>query len=364
MKINDDHLALWALSKISGIGSARINALIKQFGSPVDIFSSSKSELEKSKIVNKNQIDAIKNIKDFSKFENELKDSIPPDADFMTIIDDKYPSRLKNISDPPPYFYYKGDIEHLEGPVLGVVGTRMPSEYGKTITANIVSELSAKGVAVVSGLAYGIDSVAHKAALKSGGKTTAVFGSSLDIISPSANRKLAENINESGCLISEFPKGTAPAPYNFPVRNRIISGLAEGVLVVESREKSGALITARMALEQDRDIFAIPGNINSPASVGPNKLIKDGAIPVTCVDDIFAGLRWHIPNRPESDIKNEIKLSKEENKLFSELSLNPIHLDELSRKVDINPSKIHEVLLNLELKGYILRKPGNYIVRN
>jgi DNA processing protein len=226
---------------------------------------------------------------------------------------------------------------------------------------DIAGRLAASGVTVISGMAHGIDSAAHRAALKAGGKTAAVFGNSLDIIYPPGNRRLAGEIKDKGCLISEFPAGTKPAPYNFPFRNRIISGLSDGVLVVEARAQSGALITANLALEQGRDVMAVPGNVDNVLSHGPNNLLRSGAIPVLSAEDIFDNFGWHEPEKREK--REKPRLSGDEEKIYEYLSVKPLHLDDLIRKTGFDHGRTAEVLLNLELKGFIMRKPGNFLVQ-
>ena len=358
----DENLAIWALAAIEGIGFARIRLLLGRFGKASAVFEQTVQSLTEIDSFNEKAAKSILKPIDWDLIEKKFKESFPENSGFVSITDDNYPEKLRNIPDPPPYFYFTGQLNVLNGPSLAVVGSRKPSDYGRRITSNIVGELAASGVTIVSGLAYGIDSVAHNAALKSGGRTVAVFGNSLDIIYPAGNRKLADEIRKTGCLISEFPRGTKPAPFNFPVRNRVISGLCEGVLVVEAQERSGALITANHALEQGRDVLAVPGNIDNRLSDGPNKLLKQGAVPISSARDIFDNFRWH---RPEEEKRRSIEkpnLSGEEKVVFDHLSVKPVHLEELIRKAGLGPGKTAEALLNLELKGFIMRKPGNYLV--
>jgi DNA processing protein len=358
----DEKLAIWALAGIEGIGRARVKALVDRFGTASAVFEQSVEALTEVNSFNKKAADIILKKKNWDLIEKKFYNSLPENSQFITMTDEAYPEKLRNIPDPPPYFYYSGHPGILSGPCLGVVGTRKPSDYGERVTRNIVNVLAAAGIVIVSGLAYGIDSVAHKTALKSGGRTVAVFGNGLDIIYPPGNRNLAEEIRENGCLISEFPKGTKPERYNFPVRNRIIAGLCDGVLVVEAQERSGALITANHALDQGRDVLAVPGNIDNRLSNGPNILLKQGAIPVSSAADIFDNFRWHEPGDYKKPSRRTNDLSKDEKIVFELLSAKPVHLDELTRKAGLGTGKTAEVLLNLELKGFILRKPGNYLV--
>jgi len=356
----DEKMAIWALASIEGIGSARIKLLTGRFGSAAAVFEQTLKTLTDVETINENLARAILKPLDRDLLEKKFTDSIPEGSEFIPITDQAYPSRLRNITDPPPFLYLSGDAGFLENPCFALVGSRKASDYGLRVARDIASELAASGVVIVSGLAHGIDSAAHEGALKSGGRTAAVFGNGLDIIYPAGNRRLAAEIKEKGCLISEFPRGTKPEPFNFPFRNRIISGLSDGVLVVQARAHSGALITAGLALEQGRDVLAVPGNIDSEFSDGPNSLLRSGAIPVLSAQDIFDNFRWHKTVHKESSRMPD--LSGDEVEIYKHLSVKPVHLDDLTRKTGLGPGKTAEVLLNLELKGFITRKPGNYLV--
>jgi DNA processing protein len=357
----DENLAIWALAAIEGIGSARIKLLIERCGSASAVFEHSLKSLAEIETIGEKLAEIILKPRDWASMEKRQRDSIPEGSEFIPITDPSYPGRLRNIPDPPPYFYFSGDPGIFENPCFALVGSRKPSDYGLRVAGDIAGRLAAAGVTVISGLAHGIDSTAHEAALKSGGKTAAVFGNGLDIIYPPGNRKLSDRIREKGCLISEFPRGTKPERFNFPIRNRIISGLSDGVLVVEARAQSGALITANLALEQGRDVMAVPGNIDSELSEGPNNLLRSGAIPVLTATDIFDNFGWHTPIIQERREKPD--LSGDEEKIYEHLSVKPVHLDDLIRKTGLGHGRAAEVLLNLELKGFIMRKPGNYLVQ-
>jgi DNA processing protein len=358
----DEKLAVWTLCGIDGIGPAGFVHLMEKFGSASIVFETPLDSLIAANI-NPKIVHKIVSKRDWNKQADLFAATIPSDSDVTILSAQEYPSRLKNISNPPSYFYYKGDLSIFERPTLAVVGSRRPTDYGLRLASRLVGELAAAGVTIVSGLAYGIDGAAHQAALEAGGITAAVFGCGLDTIYPSGHQGLAERIAKSGCLISEFARGTKPEPFNFPVRNRIVAGLSDGVLVIEAGQKSGALLTATIALDQGRDVLAVPGSVDSDLSNGPNSLIKQGAVAVTSANDIFENFGWHkseMPKKIEIDLS---KLSKEENKIFEQVSVQPVHIDELNRKSQLGPGKIAEALLNLELKGFIMRKPGNFIVR-
>jgi len=257
-----------------------------------------------------------------------------------------YPTQLRNISDSPFILYLRGEILPQDEWALAVVGTRSASVYGKEVTRMLVSGLAASGVTIVSGLALGIDTQAHQSALDAGGRTLAVLGSGVDNIYPKRNQKLAEKILQRGAIISEFPMGTRPEGGNFPRRNRIISGLSLGALMVEGSERSGARITIDYALEQGREALAVPGNIFSRGSKGPNKLIQTGAKAITSIGDIL----------------EELNLTMV---LLEHLSANPLHVDELGRATGISSAELSSALIMMELKGQIRQVGGmNYVKNN
>jgi DNA processing protein len=267
-----------------------------------------------------------------------------------------YPAPLAQIPAPPPLIYVKGRLEEVDGWSVAVVGTRSPTTYGKEATRRIVGDLAGAGVTVVSGLAIGIDTIAHTAALEQGGRTIAVLACGLDMVYPERNSGLAEQIRSSGALISEFPLGLRPTPQLFPVRNRIISGLSLGTLVVEAGARSGALLTVGFALEQGRDVFAIPGPIFSPKSEGPNQLIRDGAGLVTQARDLLEAL-----NLSAAAIQQEVQAALPEDPteaaLLALVSYQPQHVDEIRRQSELPITVVSSTLAILELKG-LVRQAG------
>lgn len=278
-----------------------------------------------------------------------------------------YPERLKNIYDPPLYFYMKGSLVQDDGNAIAIVGSRRPTPYGMRVADMLASELASAGFTITSGMARGIDSVAHRAALKSGGRSIAVLGCGIDVVYPRENCDLMSDIAKSGAVMSEFPMGSRPDKKKFPQRNRVISGLSLGVVVVEAAEKSGSLITARFAMEQGREVFAVPGNINSPLSEGTNNLIRQGAKLVSDVDDIleeFERLLTHhikrgIKNRPDS-IKS---VSGEEEYIYRTLTLEPKHINQIITESGVESRKAVQLLLNLELNGLAEQMPGSLYVK-
>lgn len=276
-----------------------------------------------------------------------------------------YPAILKEIHDHPKELYMRGEIIEQDKTAIGIVGTRKYSQYGKQVTLDIAGELARMGITIVSGLAKGIDTFAHQAALENQGRTIAVLGGGIDKKSfyPSSNYHLGEKISQQGAVISEYPPGTRGTQFTFPQRNRIISGLSLGVVVIEAPEKSGALITAALALEQNREVFAVPGSIYEKNSQGTNQLIKLGAKPVTCIEDILEELNLlHLLEIKRKEIKPE---TKEEEIIFSVLSLQPMHIDEIIKKSGLPTSVVNSTLMILELKKAVRNLgKGNYVLCN
>lgn len=283
--------------------------------------------------------------------------------------DSGYPACLREIYLPPTLLYIQGEVRADEK-CVAIVGSRKATQYGRDIARRFAADLAATGICVVSGMAMGIDTWAHKGAMESGGRTVAVLGSGVDICYPQSNLQLKKNISCNGAVVSEFPPGTTPIPGNFPRRNRVISGMSVGTIVVEAMERSGALITADFALEQGREVFAVPGSINSPYSRGCNRLIKQGAKLVENLDDVLEELGL-ILNKNSG--KNEIVelqkteqlsfLSPDEEKVLSTIPYEPVHADELIQKAGINASTVSSTLLNLEINGLIKQMPGKFFVR-
>lgn len=273
-----------------------------------------------------------------------------------------YPGWLKEIDHFPPVLFVRGQIKKEDELSLGVIGTRGATVYGKGIAETFAGDFAGAGVTVVSGMARGIDAAAHKGALKNKGRTIAVFGCGIDICYPPENKKLMNEIIENGAVISEFNIGTPPLAQNFPKRNRIVSGLSKAIVAIEAKEKSGVMNTVNWALNQNKDVYAIPGNIYSKASRGTNLLIKQGAIPVTSAGEILelAGFKY---TKREKEIK-QVVLTEEENVIWEKLSFEPIYLDVLSEKLNQPTGSILNVLLTLELKGLIRQLPGMMFVKN
>jgi len=284
--------------------------------------------------------------------------------DVITIYDENYPKGLKNIYNKPLVLYIKGTILEDDEFAIAVVGSRKATSYGKWATEKFVKELVKLDITIVSGLAAGIDSIAHKTALEFNGRTIAVLGNGLDIVYPNSNRDLYKEIAKNGALITEYFCGVAPLPYNFPQRNRIISGLSLGVVIIEAKNKSGSLITAQHALEQGKEVFAVPGNINSIFSEGTNRLIKDGAKLIMDVEDIIEEL-YQLQEKLNSIKKSNIdysNLSELEIKIIDLIKEGPIHCDKIALKTGMNISTVNSILTILELKGVVKEISGGIFV--
>lgn len=274
--------------------------------------------------------------------------------------DKEYPFLLKEISRPPLFLYLKGDLLK-EDNYFSCVGTRWPSDYGKMITDDLAGDLAFSGFTIVSGLAKGIDSLSHKACLSRNKRTIAIVATGLDIVYPFENRKLAKEIEKNGAIISEFPLGTPPFPYNFPLRNRIIAGISKGALIIEAKKKSGALITANLALEEGREVFAVPGPIFSKTSEGPNNLIKQGAHLVTEVNDILAIFNLEEVVKKEKEIKGE---TEEEKLILEVLKDEPLSIEEIIKKTKLEAAKVNSGLILMEVNGKIKGKGEKYMINS
>lgn len=278
--------------------------------------------------------------------------------DILTIADPDYPELLRDIYDPPPFLFVAGNLTDADRAAVAVVGSRMATDYGKNFSEKLGEDLAGNGITVVSGMAIGIDSASHRGALKSGGRTIAVLGSGIDVIYPPENKALYQQIAESGAVISEFMPGTRPEPMFFPRRNRVISGISQAVVVVEAGHKSGALLTADLALSQGRELFAVPGPVTSRMSLGTNDLIKSRAKPITSLEDIFSVLPrlkkdYIAPGKKVTD-----ELSKGEILVFDHLSATPKQLDRLVRDCGLSVNDTTAYLLSLELRGLVKQLSG------
>ncbi len=348
------------LSKAPRLGPAKFKQLIEHFDSPERILSASLEELSRISTIDQSTLDYITNKAKEIDVEKDLDRIDKLRVSLVSIKDSEYPFNLKTIFDPPFVLYIRGELKKEDVNSVAIVGTRRATNYGKIIARRLGRDLAREGITVVSGMARGIDTSAHWGALEAGGRTIAVLGCGVDVIYPFENKKLMEAIVEKGAVISEFPLRAIPQAQNFPRRNRIISGLSKGVVVVEAPFKSGALITANFALEQGREVFAVPGNITNPYSHGSNLLIKEGAKLVEDVADILEELHIYFK---EEKVKPSPSLSNEEKIVMNCLSGEPLHINALVEKSNLSPAKVAENLIRLEIKGLVRELPGKLFVR-
>ncbi len=345
-----NNLYLLALHNVNGLGPIRLKTLLDYFSDPKLAWEASKEDFINLNIpqsVFSNLVD-IRSSLDLEKYAQEIKQS---GIEWISIYDEQYPYLLKQIYDPPIIIYYKGDLKVLNQRCMGIVGSRRMTSYGRMVTEKFSASLCQAGLVIVSGLAFGVDSAAHHSAINNNGQTIAVLGGGLNHIFPTSNLALAQKIAAGfGAIISEYPPDAPSLPGNFPARNRIISGLSQAVLVTEADVDSGSLITARSALEQGRDVYAIPGPINSTLSQGPISLIKEGAKVVMDPAEILEDLGL---NNSERVIVNFAELSKEEKAILDLLENESFHLDEISRSLNLPISKLSGLILKMEINGFI-----------
>ena len=361
----DTEIKYWlTLATVPDLGPARYLKLIRHFGSPENVLAAGRDELMTVEGIGKSIADNIRKKSDSVFVEKQIKLLENKPFEFCHLNSDNYPALLKKIYDPPPFFFYQGDLDCLSKPTIAMVGSRSLSVYGKMMAEKLARELAEAGFTTVSGFARGIDTISHRCTLEAGGTTAAVFGSGLDIMYPPENKTLYQELVSNGVAISEFFLGTRPDPYNFPRRNRIISGLSLGVLVVEAADRSGALLTAEHALDQGREVFAVPGNINSKTSQGTNAIIKQGAKLVTSAEDIMEEFKFLVPRKaavPERDIV--LKLDENQRKIFEVLSHEPIQIDKIVKRSGLTVSHALEILLDLELNGHVRQLSGKMFVK-
>lgn len=355
-------LKYWvSFSKIPNIGRVKTTQLLEYFGSLEYAWKASAADLKKAGL-DARAVSSIINIAPKISPDDEIDKLDKYGIKAFISTSPLYPQRLKEIHDFPPIMYVRGHMIEEDEYCLAVVGTRRPTQYGRQVTEEIVSNLVKNKITIVSGLAKGIDSIAHKTALKGNGRTIAVFASGLDIVYPAENVNLAREIMETGALMSEYPLGTRPKADNFPRRNRIMSGISLGVLAVEAGERSGALITTDQALSQDREVFAVPGSIFSLYSKGTNRLIQQGAKLVRNHIDILEELNLAVISQ-QLEMKDLLPENETEHLLLNQLCGEPVHIDDLCRKSGLLPSIVSSTLTMMELKG-IVKHVGsmNYVL--
>ena len=348
-------------SLVPSIGPVKLQRLLDYFGELRLAWVAEPGELARAGLDAK-AIEALLVYRSKLDLDAELRRVEESGVDLVTWEDSRYPERLRQVYGAPFLLYVRGDLQPRDDLAVAVVGTRRVTAYGRQVTERIVRDLAANGVTIVSGLARGVDTCAHRAALEAGGRTIAVLGSGADVVYPPENGRLAGQIAGCGAIISEFPLGTKPDAANFPVRNRIISGLARGTLVVEAGLTSGALITARFAVEQNREVFAVPGSIFSPSSEGANRLIQQGAKLVLSAQDVLDELSLESIGR-QLEMRELLPVDEVEKVILGHLSDEPRHVDEICRGAGLSISVVSSTLTMLELKGHARHVGGmSYVV--
>lgn len=361
--MKNDALKYWlALSFIPGIGRVLYKKLVEHFGSPEKIFSLSAEELKRIDGIGEKLARSILDYNWKEEVAKEISLIQQGNVQVITLSDEEYPENLKKIYDPPTFIYLKGNIKKDDERAIAIVGSRKATTYGRLMAEKLSRELVYNGVTVVSGMARGIDTFSHKGALSGGGRTLAVLGSGIDVIYPPENKQLLEDISSSGAVLTEFHFSTPPEGVNFPSRNRIISGLSLGVVIIEATSDSGSLITASAALDQGREVFAVPGNITSRMSEGTNKLIKKGAKLVEDVADILEEILPQIEKKSGKFEAPRPELTLEEETIYKLLSDEPKHIDLISRGSRLPPNKVLSLLLAMEIRGVVRQLPGKNFI--
>ncbi len=349
-----------ALTRVVGIGPARFQRLLQHFGSAARAWHADGQALLAAGL-DARSVRALLALRQHVDPADEERRLRAQRITALTLEDAAYPAALRSITDPPPVLFLRGALTVADEWAVAIVGTRRATAYGRQVAEHLAGTLAQAGVTVVSGLARGIDACAHRAALAAGGRTIAVLAHGLDTVYPPEHARLADEIAERGALVTEFPLGTRPDAANFPRRNRILAGLARATVVVEAGHKSGALITADLALEHGRDVFAVPGSILSPASQGTNALIKEGARPVTDPRDLLEELHLSLAVEKQA-VRQTLPVDATEAALLTHLSAEPVHVDELSRQAGLPIAAVTSALVLMELKGLVRQTtPQNYV---
>jgi DNA processing protein len=350
------------LLAVPGVGQTLYGELLRRFKTPQAALAAPIEALMGVPRMDRETALAVRNHRAEAWAEAQIHAAGEAGATLLTLADSRYPPLLGEAHAPPPVLYVKGSCDAWQGPCVAVVGARQATSYGRMAARMLAADLARQGYGVVSGMARGVDAVAHVAALEQGGKTVGVLGCGVDVVYPPEHRGLYEAVERSGALISEFPMGAGPDPHHFPQRNRIISGISLGVVVVEAGLKSGALLTARHALEQGREVFAVPGPILSGRSQGANRLIQEGAKLVQTVEDIIEEFQTHLRGTPPPDTRQD-GLTEEEQGVLGALSGEARHIDDVAAGTGLPTGRALGILLSLELAGLVRQQPGKMFVR-
>lgn len=362
----EKYLPWMALARVEGLGPLGFKKLVERFGDARKAFSASESDLGRVPGLGRKGIRGLLRFSGWDEVRKELHCAFDAGIEVLPYDDPDYPPRLRAIADPPSFLYVKGEIRPEDANAIAVVGSRNASPYGLKMARDLCHALAALGFTVVSGMARGIDGQAHEAALSAGGRTIAVLGSGADVVYPREHKALYQRIGENGAVISEFPLGTPPLAQNFPYRNRLISGLALGVVVVEATEKSGSLITARLALEQGREVFAVPGEAGRSRSRGTHGLIRQGAKLVEGVEDILEEVAPQLVGALKKDARGPALraagLGADAQRVLELIGAEALHVDEIAERSGLSPARVLEILLRLEIDGLLQQLPGKRFV--
>jgi len=376
--MRDEIYMLWLSSLLPNLGSRKLNYLLLRFGDAKEIFTAPANLLKTLGNLTDNALNHLTKNRDLGHIENLLQDMESKKMAYLSRNHDRFPTLLAAIPDPPVGIFYIGELPADATNKIGIIGSRKCSDYGLQTAKLLAKPLAENGIIIVSGMARGVDSMAHRGALEAGGKTIAVLGSGADICYPAENKQLRDAIIENGCVLSEYPPGTKPLGAFFPARNRIISGLSRAIIVAEASRKSGTLITVDQATEQGREVLAVPGNIMSPLSAGTNHLIREGAIPVTDYTDVLFALGLSA-KADTSNLDNQYahgsaavskaqedaisSLAPEEKLVYDSLTFDPVSFDSLVMNTKLTQTTLHFICTTLELKGLIKKLPGARYVR-
>jgi len=357
-----------ALGSVKGVGNVFIKRLLSRFHSPAEVFGATESDLSQVEGARPQAVAAILGFEGWDDVRREFERATKAGVDIIGFDDPAYPANLREIHDPPPVLYVKGTLIAEDKLAVAMVGSRQATPVGRQVTRRSARELASRGITVVSGGARGIDTEAHRGALSANGRTICVLGCGIDVCYPPENDEIFGLVAASGAVISEFPMGTQPEPNNFPRRNRIISGISLGVIVVEAAGDSGSLITASYALEQGREVYAVPGSVSSPTSRGTNSLIKRGAKlvegPQDVLEDLFPSLKGYLREFGSHDkAPPALNLEDDEKALYDCISAEPVHIDALVSRSGIPASRTLAILLGMELKGAVKQVAGMRFVR-
>jgi DNA processing protein len=352
-----------AFGRIKGLGGATFKKIMARFADPAAAFRASAAELAEIEGLHRDLIESIVNFAEWVEIEREIQRARAAGITMIPFSDTAYPVGLRTIADPPPLIYVKGEIRDGDEKAIAIVGSRSASNYGRRVARDLAQGLAALGFIVVSGMARGIDGTSHESAIQAGGRTIAVLGSGVDRVYPPEHAMLYRQISESGAVISELPMGARPSAFNFPARNRLISGLSLGVVVVEATEKSGSLITASLAVEQGREVFAVPGEAGASRSRGAHRLIRQGAKLVETVNDIIEEIAPQLGKRGGEIVQPPRRTLPENagsatHKVFALLEGNSLQVDEVIEQSGLPAPEVLQILLDLELQGFVCQTPG------